>query len=265
MMFVIDFIPKSGYIFNMKHKFLLLAALLMPFQALAKPLVVAVIDTGFGYHNKGHQAKLCKYGHKDFTSQGMYSLNYGTVDPIPQDLHGHGTNIVGGIAKYAGKADYCIVVLKFYRPEASGSQNLAATIRALKYARDIKVDIINYSGGGAEYSSAEEKSVVQFLDSGGTLVSAAGNEYKNLDLSGNSYYPAMYDKRIIVVGNGVNAQDRAPTSNYGAVVKHWEPGTVDMYGIKLSGTSQSTAIVTGKIINERFRQSEKARSRNATR
>ena len=264
MMFIIDFIPKSRYIFNMKHKFLLLALLLTPFQALAKPITVAVIDTGFGFRDKGHNVKLCKYGHKDFSKDGMSSLNYGTVNPIPTDIHGHGTNIVGGIVKYAGKTDYCIVVLKFFSDKHRNGENMEASTKALRHAVNLKVDFINYSGGGPEYSSEEKKLVVQFLDSGGTLVSAAGNEYKNLDLPGNSFYPAMHDKRIVVVGNGENSQERRPSSNYGSAVNRWEVGTVDMYGYSLSGTSQSTAIATGKLINERSSKS-KSRNRNATR
>lgn len=265
MDYFLVFDPYLDYIVSMKHKFLILAALLMPFQAVAKPLVIAVIDTGFGFRNKAHDVKLCKYGHKDFTKDSMGSLNYGTVDPIPTDINGHGTNVAGAISKYAKGADFCIVVLKFFGQNASGQENLEASNKAIRYAINLKADFINYSGGGQEYSSEEKKLVVQFLDSGGTLVSAAGNEYKNLDLPGNSFYPAMYDKRIVVVGNGENSQDRRPSSNYGSVVTRWEVGTVDMYGYTLSGTSQSTAIATGKLINERSRQSEKTRSRNIAR
>src|SRR6185312_7300812 len=77
---------------------------------------VAVIDTGFGYDSLGHGAKLCKFGHKDFSGNNRVDFSYNTVTPIPLDSHGHGTNIIGIIdnqAKESG-ANYCIIVLKYY-------------------------------------------------------------------------------------------------------------------------------------------------------
>lgn len=217
-----------------------------------RPIIVAVIDTGFGYENKGKDAKLCKFGHKDFTSAGLTAKEFNTVDPVPLDRHGHGTHVTGLINHYAGLGtrDYCIVILKYYDsklPWKEQRENLQRSIDAINYAAKIHVDIINYSGGGVEWAEKEAKAVKKFLDGNGIFFAAAGNE--NANLSKSAYYPAMDDKRIISVGNIDANGDVGLMSNYGYQVSCWELGTnVEMYGMSMTGTSQSTAIATGKFV-----------------
>jgi subtilisin family serine protease len=87
------------------------------------------------------------------------------------------------------------------------------------------------------------------LNGGGHLITAAGNDAENLDLPNNHYYPAQYDKRIVVVGALDSYEVQTYFSNYGKVVTRWEHGLmVTGYGITLSGTSQATAIATGKMV-----------------
>ncbi len=38
------------------------------------PIKVAVIDSGFGFKGLGKDAKLCKYGHKDFSVSKKYTV-----------------------------------------------------------------------------------------------------------------------------------------------------------------------------------------------
>lgn len=239
--------------------------LLAPVRCLARTLTIAVIDTGIDSNNP----KLCKFGHKSFT---------GDNKPLV-DNNGHGTHIAGIIAANAGDLDYCIVSLKFFSAKQSGKQNLAATVAAVNFAINIKIDYINYSAGGPEVDKAELKAVERALNKGIKIFAAAGNEGDNLDLKCN-YYPACYDKRIVMVGNmvhGIPAWARslayvkyvdlsrfkdddhpAESSNFGARVNQWELGTdVDStmpggFRGKMSGTSQATAIATGKAINERL-------------
>lgn len=214
----------------------------------AKTQVVAVIDTGFSPQASGQEDVLCKYGHRDFTVDQQYYRELGTKDPVPTDLHGHGTNIAGIIAKYAKDADFCIVVLKYYAEKGSDKDNLANTVKAIDHARQIKADIINYSGGGIAPAQVEIDAVKKYLDQGGKFVAAAGNERNNMDF--RAYYPAMNDDRVIVVGNGRSNEDRAPSSNYGTRVDRWEQGTnVEGFGLVMTGTSQAAAIATGKILS----------------
>lgn len=222
-------------------------------EALARPPIkVAIIDTGFGWNNRGHGAKLCKYGHKDFSADQKYTLNYGTVSSLPVDGNGHGTNIEGLIEKYAQGAKYCIVIIKAFGVLDSNGAPLENSIRAIRYATSLHVDFINYSAGGGESNVEERKAVQAYLDQGGKFVAAAGNNGENLDSFGHSYYPASYDARIVMVGNLNKEGNRQAISNYGSSVNRWEMGDgVSAWDITLTGTSQATAIATGKLIKQR--------------
>lgn len=215
-----------------------------------KPIVIAVIDTGFGFANFGHQAKLCKYGHKDFTDGSELTRDYGTVAPLARDVHGHGTNVVGLIERSLTDEDnYCIVVIKFWTQEQSTARNVGNTIKAFRYATNIKATIVNYSAGGPNETQAEKDAVIDYLNKGGKIVAAAGNEKENLDNKKNKYFPAQYDDRIIVVGNVDANGVRDPSSNWGTRVSRTEVGVdQDGYGIIMTGTSQATAVATGKIV-----------------
>lgn len=226
-----------------------------------KPIRIAVIDTGFGYQGRGINARLCEEGHRDFSADQIYASNFHTKDQVPLDMHGHGTNIVGIIGQYANSkyVNYCFIIIKFYstknfeKTDPKLNYELANEIanqKALAYLNYLKPDIVNYSGGGSEYDPSEARPVRQYLDSGGIFVAAAGNNNQNLDEIG-TYYPAMCDKRIIVVGSANKYGTRSQFSNYGKVVKRWENGEfVQAFGLNFSGTSQATAIETGKIVGQ---------------
>jgi subtilisin family serine protease len=96
---------------------------------------------------------------------------------------------------------------------------------------------------------------------------AAGNE--GADLAVKPYFPAAYPlSNIYAIGNGFSEEDRAPTSSFGKRVKYWEDGQnvessfplwkCGYYDrpagkdcqVKLSGTSMSAAIFTGKWLRE---------------
>lgn len=212
-----------------------------------KPIVVAVIDTGFGALDL--EAKLCKTGHKDFTN-GKTSDKFGTEDEVPIDAHGHGTHIAGIIDSFGNAADvnYCLVILKYYDYKIRDSE--VKLLEAIKYATDIRADYINYSGGGISYSKKEKMAVKAYLDGGGKFISAAGNERSNIDK--HPFYPAMDDPRVIVVGAVDANREKIPASNYGKNVKMELGKDIQVCDYKkciiMSGTSQATAIFTGKLL-----------------
>jgi subtilisin family serine protease len=233
-------------------------------------------------------------------------------DPFPYDRHGHGTHISGLIDQYAKgislnairelaqpmgeakgmafldagykqvvetKANYCQIILKFYDDLSSGHENMKHTLEALQYAIDMKVDFINYSGGGGEFNAKEKKLLQQALKAGITLVVAAGNEmteivsatsleqWAHVNRPQGTYFPASYAfKKMYVVGNtDSKTGERALSSNYGSIVNSWEIGTSALsFGLNgatangygqfqyMTGTSQSTAIKTGKLIRDRL-------------
>jgi hypothetical protein len=215
-----------------------------------KTAVIAVIDSGFTFSEYTKNVRLCNQGHKDFTTLGQFDGRF-TKTPVPtdSDKNFHGTNIAGLIQDFAGYANYCMVILKYYNPKATGQQNLDASIAAVKYATDIKADFINYSGGGQLSDNAENAAVKNYLDKGGRIIAAAGNESENTDIA--PFYPAMSDPRIVSVGSTDMFGNRLPSSNYGSRVKKWEVGyKMKAFGIRLTGTSQAAAITTGKIIRK---------------
>lgn len=200
-------------------------------------ITVAVIDTGVNYE-KSEDKRLCQ--------------TFNTTKEPPEDFHGHGSNIVGLILKNT-KPDtkYCINSYKGFAmnsnaTEAEKAAGYRASLEAVLLARPT---IVNISAGGLGQDQKEKELIVKMLDLGIIVVVAAGNEA--MDLSKDcAYFPACIDSRLIVVGNGKNGKP-----NHGAKTNHGGP--VEVYvdgqnqtglGITMSGSSQSTAIVTAKII-----------------
>lgn len=209
----------------------LLLSCLWPVLGQAKTLKVAVLDTGLFI--EASKAKICPDGHIDTTGEGI------------NDYHGHGTNIVSLIDQHAGNSDYCIVIVKVF-PKRMKYDDKGNTSLGFQYALSKKFDIINYSGGGKEPLPIEESIVKKFLEQGGIIVAAAGNNGSNLDKKCN-FFVACYDNRIFTVGAYDKQGKKLKGTNFGKYIKFWELG--ERVGApRMSGTSQATAIKTGKII-----------------
>jgi subtilisin family serine protease len=224
--------------------------------ASAKTVTIAVIDTGID----PSVSHLCKFGHKSFARRYPNPLI---------DENGHGTHVSGLIASNAGDGDYCLVAIKYYDETVSGQENLRNLVKAMQYAVNIDVNFINISGGGPEFSESEYGVIKEALTKHITLVVAAGNEKSDLDKECD-YYPACYDTKIVSVGNldSVSGsielpntderhdKDRSPSSNYGRRVTRWEIGTNVESTLpggrrgRMTGTSQATAVATGKLVLE---------------
>lgn len=217
-----------------------------------KEVVVAVIDTGIDPEHPFLKSNL--RGSKGTATSADYGLDFSKSAANqyqPIDQHGHGTHVSGIIKSVY--PDVKILSLKYYNPRASGQDNLDSTIKALRYAVDANVDIINYSGGGPEPAIEELRILKEAERKGILVVAAAGNEESNIDVKKNAYYPASYGLSNIIT---VTAHDQTlqmlSSSNYGAKsVDISAPG----YRIKsalpggrsgfLTGTSQATAFVSG--------------------
>lgn len=220
-------------------KYLFYVSLLLISSSALADKVVAVIDTGIDPNS----ANLCAGGHRDFT------------DTFLKDTAGHGTHVAGLISKNAGKSKFCMLNLKFYSPEMSKSISPSSAMKsAIKYAILLKVDIINISAGGVQ-SDAEEAFLLKLaIDRGIKVVVAAGNEGTNLNDKCN-YFPACYNNGLIIVGNLTQQKTRAISSNYGDIVNRWEVGSDVESNLpngkvgKMTGTSQATAVATGKILS----------------
>ncbi|EPZ49716.1 peptidase, S8/S53 family [Bacteriovorax sp. BAL6_X] len=217
-----------------------------------KEVVVAVIDTGIDpthpflkdniYVPKG-DASITNFG-LDF-SKGASNVN------TPYDKNRHGTHVSGIIKSVFPNVK--ILSLKYYNRHASGKDNLNSTIKALRYAVDLGVDIINYSGGGPEPDLEELEILKKAERKGIIVVAAAGNEQENIDNKKTAYFPASYKLSNIIT---VTAHDQSMkilnSSNWGAqTVDVSAPGYKINSAIPtsrnglLTGTSQATAFVSG--------------------
>ena len=243
----------------------------------SRDIVVAVVDTGIDaghsdlknnlWRNPGEIGK-DKNGRNKATN-GIDDDNNGYIDDVHgwnfvhnnnklNDNHGHGTHIAGiigaegdnkiGVTGVAPKVS--IMVLKYFDPRAPGN-NLVNTIKAFEYAVKMNAHIINYSGGGLEFSSPEFKAVEKAQQKGILFVAAAGNERSNSDF--NKYYPADYDLDNIISVTALNPTLRVlSSSNYGVhTVDIAAPGE-NIYSTipgnafgPMTGTSQATAFVSG--------------------
>jgi subtilisin family serine protease len=111
--------------------------------------------------------------------------------------------------------------------------------------------IINYSGGGVEYSQDEYEAVKEAEKRGILFVAAAGNERSNSDQ--HHYYPADYTLKNIISVTAIDpGTEVLPSSNFGVLtVDLAAPGQNilsslpnNSYGL-MTGTSQATAFVSG--------------------
>jgi subtilisin family serine protease len=235
-----------------------------------KEIVVAVVDTGIESNHPFLRNNLVGGDLKASSSNYGVDFSGSTTTNTPKDTHGHGTHVAGIVKSIFPEVK--ILALKYYNPKASGQANLDATIKALRYAVDKNVDIINYSGGGPE-SSQEELSILKEAERKGILViAAAGNERSNIDTKKNAYYPASYGlSNIITVGAHDRLNKLISASNWGSKsvdiaapgqrIKSAIPGNAAGY---MTGTSQATAFVTGvaALVKSNFPQFNYSQIRN---
>ena len=209
-----------------------------------KELRIVILDTGFT-RTPASKIKLCKSGSKDLTGYGIH------------DDTGHGSHIANIIADRLQDVEYCAIIIKWFSIGLSPAEREETTLESFKYIDTLKdIALVNYSAGGPG-SSTEERDIIQSLVTKGIkIVVAAGNNNHNLDKACN-FFPACYNiLGMYVVGNGVSVKTKSKSSNFGKKVTQWENGedvmaNAGIFGnIKLTGTSQATAIASAKYIRE---------------
>jgi subtilisin family serine protease len=235
-------------------------------------IVVAVVDTGIDRNHPALKGALWS-NPKEIAGNGIDDDKNGLVDdvngwdyaknsPALTDNHGHGTHIAGIIASNesagtlgTGLKGVCpgvrIMALRYYDEKASGADNLRNTIKALEYAVNNGANVINYSGGGAEFSRPEFEALKKAEEKGILVVAAAGNERSDADK--NLYFPAAYNLTNIISVTAIDSAGQVlSSSNWGVQKVHVAaPGQSILsalpnggYGF-MTGTSQATAFVSG--------------------
>lgn len=227
---------------------LFLLSALISLALAQEPFKIAIIDTGADLNDPRIAPHLCASGHKDFTGTGI------------KDTYGHGTHIAGIIIKNIKRADYCLVIVKYFTQTKEGFIIDSAT-KAIIYTVSLNPNVINMSFGGPlfeeeEYLALRSHPKIKY-------VVAAGNN--SIDLDAEKRYPISYPiKNIIGVGNGSSkktlnhriVQKPIDGSNYGSDVTRWVSGhnilsyKIGKGEIRYSGSSMSTAIVSAQVADE---------------
>lgn len=244
----------------------------------SRDISICVIDTGIDIKHEDLKANLWNNPGesgldakgRDKCTNGIDDDGNGLVDDCHgwnfvannndlTDNHGHGTHIAGIIGAEAGNGkgisgispQVSLMILKYYDPKVPSSDNLKNTIASIKYCVKMGANIINYSGGGTEFSQEEHDAVAEAEHKGILFVAAAGNERSNSDQ--HHYYPADYKLKNIISVTAIDPSTEVlSSSNYGVeTVDIAAPGQNilstlpgNTYGF-MTGTSQATAFVTG--------------------
>lgn len=244
----------------------------------SRDIIVAVIDTGIDVKHEDLASNLWKNpGESGLDAKGrdkatngidddgngfvddVYGWNFVSNNNKLDDNHGHGTHIAGIIGAEAGNGkgitgiapEVSLMILKYYDPKVPGTDNLKNTIASIRYAVKMGAHIINYSGGGTEFSQEEHDAVAEAQKKGILFVAAAGNERSNSDQ--HHYYPADYKLSNIISVTAIDPSTQVlASSNYGVeTVDIAAPGQNilsclpgNSYGY-MTGTSQATAFATG--------------------
>jgi len=222
-------------------------------------VIVAVIDTGIDPNHADLEKNI--WNDPSTRNKKVFGWNYVSNQANPADDHGHGTHVAGiigaianptaGVSGVAHKVS--IMSVKYYSDVNPGAVNLRNTVKAINYAIEHGARIINYSGGGPEFSEEEYLAIKKAEAAGILFVSAAGNEHQDTDQVENYYYPSAYRLSNIISVAATDINNRLLKSS------NWGKSKVDVaapgeniystlpggkYGY-MSGTSQATAFVTG--------------------
>lgn len=230
---------------------------------IPKPVTVAVVDTGIDPHHPWIKDKLWR-NLQEIPNNGIDDDNNGFVDDVHgfdfhqeradlSDPNGHGTHVSGLVAaENAGQrlgsgTNAEIMALRAFDPAG-----LAGTIdiaRALAYALDKGVDIVNCSWGGGINSLALE-TIFERLDQRQIqVIASSGNASINLDR--NDQVPTRYPG-VIGVASLLKPNKISDFSNFGRTTVEFATMGEDIRSIypdssfyELSGTSMSSGIASG--------------------
>jgi subtilisin family serine protease len=156
---------------------------------------VMEIDTGISQHHllKPYVKYDSSYNYQDSIGHGTHVAGiivYGNQSTISYD---RGTprktmNVDSPVCKQV-KIFSCN-----YFDGLGNSNNLNKIVNCVKRAIKDEIDVINFSGGGIDFSIEEYTALKNFLSTGGILVTAIGNERQTLE--DHPYYPAGYSSNI---------------------------------------------------------------------
>jgi hypothetical protein len=215
----------------------------------SKKILVAVLDTGIDLQHPDL---------KDIIEPNGWNIIRNNSDV--GDDYGHGTHVAGilgavsgnGIGISGAAANIRILPIKFI--DRNGGGTLENAIKAIRYARKMKVQIINASWASPIFSAALRDEIRAAKAEGITFVAAAGNEGADNDFTPS--YPANYKSDNIISVAGTDSEDHlwssfSGHSNYGVKTVHVAaPGAEIMSTYRgssyysMSGTSMAAPLIS---------------------
>ncbi|MGG1397302.1 S8 family serine peptidase [Bacillus salipaludis] len=198
-----------------------------------KKVTIAVIDSGINT------------AHPQFNGKVKQGFNFITDSTDTSDENGHGTAVSGVISSLIGSMPIEILPLKAIFP--NGEAYVSDIVRAINYAIEQNVDVINLSLGADVPSIAEKQAITAALEKGITIVASAGNDGVE-----RYSYPASYDG-VLSVGSINEQHEVSIFSNYNDKIFLTAPGeniltasNLGVGGYKIvNGTSFSAAYISG--------------------
>ncbi|CAN7616051.1 S8 family serine peptidase [Bradyrhizobium sp. LjRoot220] len=195
----------------------------------AKPVIVAVIDTGLDWNHKNISWDNIWRNPKEIPDNGIDDDGNGFVDDVvgwdffergnkPWDHDGHGTFVSGIIAGRWDDKEGVAGINPFVRLMIlKGINNFGHSrgsylAEAITYAADNGARVINLSVGGKHISEVAQAAIDYAYSKGVVIVAAAGNEAADI----RTYGVAASDKVITVASTGFD-DERAVFSNWGKV------------------------------------------------
>ncbi|RKF65560.1 Subtilisin-like protease 2 [Erysiphe neolycopersici] len=207
-------------------------------ESAGKDVTVYIVDTGVYAE------------HSEFNGRASMGANF-VSGSANTDENGHGTHCAGTIggSTYGVAKNVTIVGVKVLNADGSGSNS--GVISGINWVASNAggAGVLSMSLGGY-YSAALNQAVTSTVNSGVSVVVAAGNDNANAAL----YSPASAQSAI-TVGAISSSNSKASFSNYGAVVDVFAPGVnilSSWIGNKtatntISGTSMATPHIAGLV------------------
>lgn len=226
----------------------------------APDVIAAVIDTGVRLDHVDLAPNLWRNPAPTFGDINGASYLSGTRGADVAGVAAHGSHVAGIICAAGNNGAGTVGVawktqlMVLRNSDASGYSNASDSALCVSYAVAHGAKVINCSFGGSAYSTTFYNSLKAARDAGVIVVCSAGNDGTNNDSS--PHYPSNYLlDNLVVVGNSTPAEARASSSNYGASVDLFAPGTSILSTdfsttagtITFSGTSMATPHVTGTL------------------
>lgn len=210
--------------------------------------IVAVLDTGIDYR------------HPDLAGNVIGGRSFIPDEPDYLDLNGHGTHVAGIIAangKILGMAPYSkLLAVKVLNQNGFGSfisikQGLA-WVRNWVGENGERVNAVNMSLGSSVPNNAMHQEIINLVNSGITVICAAGNSGDGNPDTPEKDYPAYYPETIAVgaidlqtgIANFSNSNDRIDVVAPG--VSTYSTYLDNTY-VELSGTSMASPHIAGAV------------------